>query len=325
MEEEDHFTQTQLPALTHYFTWQQGCCPWQPLTLSLWSLTFCTLCSFCSHSWCPFIGSNGATSSYSSSTKVAANSSSSSTMVAANSQWLVPSICCTYNGNKPNNHPLCHSCGATVLLLLQHRLTSCISSKLIILRASPAKFTGTRQTFQSPESPKHTFSHTKGSLQPDGLPLHIRRVLTLVSGTQHSPSSVSTMLGPEWFIKPYTKAYNTPSNGNFYFQVQQSLSEYLNMITSSPLFQESTHPEVAPALCSTLGTTPYFFVSLSLLVSRVQVAFHLHLWGQPIKGWSIYVLILWVLQCLHWAHHLDKSQLVPRATHALCSFIAAAS
>jgi len=80
------------------------------------------------------------------------------------------------------------------------------------------------------------------------------------------------------------------------------------MITSSPLFQESTHPGVASALCSTLGITSYFSMSLSLLVLRVQVALHLYLWKQPIKGWSIYVLILWVLQCLH----LDKSQLVPR-------------
>jgi hypothetical protein len=199
------------------------------------------------------------------------------------------------------------------------QLSSCFFSTGLHLAALPSlpfwehlrSSLHTCHTFQSPESPKHTFSHTKGSLQPDGLPLHIWRVLTLVSGTQHSPSSVSTMLGPEWFIKPYTKAYNTPSNGNFYFQVRQSLSEYLNMITSSPLFQESTHPGVASALCSTLGTTPYFSVSLPLLVSRVQVAFHLYLWGQPIKGWSIYVLILWVLQCLHRAHHLDKSQLVP--------------
>jgi hypothetical protein len=51
--------------------------------------------------------------------------------------------------------------------------------------------------------------------------------------------------------------------------------EYFNVITSSPLFQESTHPGVAPALCSILGTTPYFSVSLSLLVVRVQVALHL--------------------------------------------------
>jgi len=77
------------------------------------------------------------------------------------------------------------------------------------------------------------------------------------------------MLGPEWFFKPHTKAYKTPLNENFYFQVQQSLSEYLNMITSSPLFQESTHLGVASALCSTPGTTPYFSMSLSLLVSRL--------------------------------------------------------
>jgi hypothetical protein len=158
---------------------------------------------------------------------------------------------------------------AIFLLLLQHKLLSCSSSKLIIPRASLAKFTGTRQTFQSPESPKHTLPHTKWSLQPDGLSHHIWRVLTLVSGTQHSPSSVSTMLGPKWFFKPHTKAYNTPSNKNFYFHVQQSLFEYLNMITSSPLFQESTHLGVASALCSTIETTSYFSVSLPLLVSRV--------------------------------------------------------
>jgi len=54
-----------------------------------------------------------------------------------------------------------------------------------------------------------------------------------------------------------------------------TIIEYFNVITSSPLFQESTHPGVVFALCSTLGSTPYFSVSLPLLVSRVQVAFHL--------------------------------------------------
>jgi hypothetical protein len=96
-----------------------------------------------------------------------------------------------------------------------------------------------------------------------------------------------------------------------YYQVRQSLSEYLNVITSSPLFQESTHPGVAPTLYSTLGTTLYFSVSLSLFVVRVQVALHLWSWGQPIKGWSISIFIIWVLQCHFRAHHLDKSQLVP--------------
>jgi hypothetical protein len=140
------------------------------LSLSLYCLhiltTLCTFCSLktclfyclhllcCQHWWPP--------------------TPAHSTMVAANSQWLVPSINLLHiNGNKPNNHPLCYSCGATVRLLLQHRLASCSSSKLTIPRLSVAKFTGTRHTFQSSESPKHTFSHTKGSLQPDGLPLHI--------------------------------------------------------------------------------------------------------------------------------------------------------
>ena len=205
------------------------------------------------------------------------------TVLAAMQPWLTPP--CSqqtssltrqpHNWQYSNNYPLCHLYGATVLLLLHHMLTSCSSSKLTIPRVSVAKFTGTCQTFQSLELPKHTLAYTKGSLQPDGLTHHIWRVLMLVYGTQHSPSSVSTMLGPEWFIKPYTKAYNTPSTGNFYFQVRQSLSEYLNVITSSPLFQESTHLGVAFALCSTLGTTPYFSMSLLLLVSRVYVAFHL--------------------------------------------------
>jgi hypothetical protein len=92
---------------------------------------------------------------------------------------------------------------------------------------------------------------------------------------QHSPSSVSIMLDPKLFNTPHIKAYNTPSNKNFHFQVRQLLSKYLNMITSSPLFQESTHSGVVSSFCSTLGTTPNFSVSLSLLVSRVQVALHL--------------------------------------------------
>jgi len=80
------------------------------------------------------------------------------------------------------------------------------------------------------------------------------------------------MIGLEWSIKPYTKAYNNPSNRNIYFQVQQLLSEYFNVITSSPLFHEFIHLGVASALCSTLETMPYFFMSLLLLVLRVQVA-----------------------------------------------------
>jgi hypothetical protein len=73
----------------------------------------------------------------------------------------------------PNNHPLCHLCGQLSSCFFSTSLHSAALFQASILSASVAKFTGTRQTFQSPELPKHTFSHTKGSLQPDGLPLHI--------------------------------------------------------------------------------------------------------------------------------------------------------
>jgi len=78
------------------------------------------------------------------------------------SQWLVPSICCTCNGNKPNNHPLCHLCGAIVLLLLQHRLASCSSSKLTILKASSVKFTWYLPHLSITRVTKaHIFSHKR--------------------------------------------------------------------------------------------------------------------------------------------------------------------
>jgi hypothetical protein len=63
---------------------------------------------------------------------------------------------------QPNNHPLCHSCGATVLLLLQHRLASCSSSKLTILRASSAKFTWYLPNLTITRVTKaHLFSHKR--------------------------------------------------------------------------------------------------------------------------------------------------------------------
>jgi len=162
-------------------------------------------------------------------------------------QWTVPSIngCCTLMATNPTitplpfmwgNCPLASSTQACMLQFFQAYHSESVSgqvyrylSHLSITRVTKA----------------HLFSHTKGSLQPDGLPLHIWRVLTLVSGTQHSTLSVSTMLGLEWFIKPHIKAYNTPSNENFHFQVRQSLSEYLNMITSS-LIPELCLPSVPP-------------------------------------------------------------------------------
>jgi len=185
MEEEDHFTQTLLSLLshTHYCTRQQGCCPWQPFFLS-WYL-YCThnlSAQFAMLSWCLFIGKNGATSSNSSSTKVAANSNSSWIMVAANLwhlgwvhmvgatpvagpwQWqpsprvgLLP-----HKWQYPNNHPFCHLCRAIVLLLFQHRFASYSSSKLTILIASSAKFTWYLPHLSITRVTKaHLFSHKR--------------------------------------------------------------------------------------------------------------------------------------------------------------------
>jgi hypothetical protein len=71
------------------------------------------------------------------------------------------------------------------------------------------------------------------------------------SSTQHSPSSVSTMLGPEWFFKPYTKAYNTPSNGyskcdgHWVFQCDHKLTTlprvYSSRSCACPLFHPRNH------------------------------------------------------------------------------------
>jgi len=88
MEEEDHFTLTLLPTLIVALAAAAMAAALLPLQLSTFSLysshSHTSLTQFALLSCCLFIGKNGATSSNSSSTKVAANSSSSSTMVAAN-------------------------------------------------------------------------------------------------------------------------------------------------------------------------------------------------------------------------------------------------
>ena len=142
-------------------------------------------------------------------------------------------------------------------------LASFSSSKLTILRTSLAKFIDTCQTFQSPEFTKaHLFSH--------------KRITT----TRWSPTSylknVNVCLWDTTFLFEHI---NHARSGMFFQASHQGLQhplkwifpsatiiEYFNVITSSPLFQESTHPGVASALCSTLGTTSYFSVSLPLLV-----------------------------------------------------------
>jgi hypothetical protein len=160
---------------------------------------------------------------------------------------------------------------AIVPLLLQHMFAFCSSSKLTIPRAFVAKFIGTCQTSQSPVTQAPLCS--------------LQRITSTKWSTTSHLKSVNACL---WDIAFLFKHINHTSPEMIYQALHQGLQhplkrifpgatiiEYFNVITSSPLFQESTHPGVASALCSTLGTTPYFFVSLPLSVSRVQVALYL--------------------------------------------------
>jgi hypothetical protein len=160
---------------------------------------------------------------------------------------------------------------AIILLLLQHMLVFCSSSKLTILRASVAKFTGTCQTFQSLESPSTPLLTPKDHFNQMVCHISSEYCLTLVSGTT-SPFKHINHAWPEMIYQALHQGLQHPLKRIF---PSATVIEYFNVITSSPLFQEFTHPGVASAFCSSLGTTPYFSVSLLLLVSRVQVALHL--------------------------------------------------
>jgi len=177
--------------------------------------------------------------------------------------------CCT-QWQQSNNHPLCHSCG---------QLSSCFFSTCLHSAALPSL------PFQERLWP---------SFQVLAKPFNHRV-------TQAPLCSLQMITSTRWFVTSHLKSVNTCLWNNIPFKhinhawpemIYQALHqglqhplkriftsatviEYFNVITSSPLFQESTHPGVASALCSSLGTTPYFSVSLPLLVSRVQVALHL--------------------------------------------------
>ena len=135
-------------------------------------------------------------------------------MVAANSQWLVPTICCTCNGNNPTITPFAIHVG---------QLSSCFFSTGLHLAAlfqayhSESIFGQVSRYLPNLSITRvtkaHLFSHKRITTTRWSATSHLKSVNACLWDTQHSPSSVSTMLGPEWFIKPYTKAYNTPSNG----------------------------------------------------------------------------------------------------------------
>jgi hypothetical protein len=165
-------------------------------------------------------------------------------------QWMVLSIngCCTLMTT--NNHPLCHSCGATVLLLLQHRLASSALPSLPFWKHLWPSLQVLATPFNHQSHQSTPFLTQKGSLQPDGLPHHIWRVLSLVSRTYNIPlRAYQPCSVRNDFIKPYTKAYNTPSN-----RYSKCDSHYLSISiwsrahhsSNSLLIQELRLPSVPP-------------------------------------------------------------------------------
>jgi hypothetical protein len=150
-----------------------------------------------------------------------------------------------------------------VLLLFQHMLAFCSSSKLIILKASVAKFTGTCQTFQSPESPSTPLlTSTIWSTTS-----HLKSVNVCLWSTITLPFERINHARSRMIYQALHRGLQHPLKQKFLFP-SATVIEYFNVITSSLLFQKSTHPGVASVLCSTLGITPYFSMSLSLLVQE---------------------------------------------------------
>ena len=144
------------------------------------------------------------------------------------------------------NCPLASSAQACILQLFQVYYSESVFGQ--VYRYSP-NLSITRVTKTHPCSQQRITS-TRWSPAS-----HLKSVNACLWDTQHSPSSLSCMLVPEWFIKPHIKAYNTPSNGNIYFRVRQSLSKYFNVITSSPV------------------TTPIFLQFFSQYIGNFQVIF----------------------------------------------------
>jgi hypothetical protein len=78
----------------------------------------------------------------------------------------------------PTITPFCHSCGAIVLLLLQHRLASCSSSKLTIPRASSVKFTWYLPHLSITRVTKaHLFSHKRITTTRWSATSHVKSVI----------------------------------------------------------------------------------------------------------------------------------------------------
>ena len=162
-----------------------------------------------------------------------------------------------HNGNNPNNHPLCHLCW---------QLSSCFFSTYLHSAALPSLPFWERlwPSFQVLAKPFNHQSHPSTPLLTpkdhfNQMVCHIssEECLTLVSGTT-SPFKHINHAWPRMIYQALHQSLQHPLKRIF---PSATVIEYFKVITSSPLFQESTHPGVASALCSTLGTTPYISVS----------------------------------------------------------------
>jgi hypothetical protein len=102
----------------------------------------------------------------------------------------------------------------------------------------------------------HLFSHKKDHFNQ--MVCHITsEECYRLSLEQHSPSNVSTMLGPEWFIKPHTKAYNISEEDDHFTQTQlPDLLLHLQLLPLQPF-------TFSLSLSSTLTISLTLFCSLA--------------------------------------------------------------
>jgi len=171
MEEEDHFTQTQLPALIAALTDAA-------LGNPSFSLLFSLLCSLslkpCSLSRCLFIGNNGGCQ-----LQLFFNNGGCQPLTLGMGccicQWTMPSIngCCTLMATNPTITPFAIHVG---------QLSSCFFNTglhVAVLQAYHSESVSGQVYRYLPHlsitrvTKAHLFVTPKGSLQPDGLPLHI--------------------------------------------------------------------------------------------------------------------------------------------------------
>jgi len=242
-------------------------------------------------------------------------------------QWTVSSInvCCTLMATNPTITPFAIHVGQLSSCFFSTGLHFAALPSLQIWKASLAKFTGICHTFQSSNSQKHTFSHTKGSLQPDGLPLHIWRVLSLVSGTtfpfeciNHAQSGMIHQASYQGLQHPLKQKFSFPSATVMIWvsQYDHELTTlprvYSSRSCACPLFHPRNH---ALLLLESLALNPKSPGSSPPLTYGGNL-----LKVDPYMSWySEYYNAITEFTTL------TRVNLFKGPAHALCSFIAAAS